>query len=517
MSPLRLSALAHAVLGSLLFAPLALNAAPPTDPDRYIVHFRTDLAQGKSLLKSKGAKIERELPRHAAVAAHIPASALKSLSGHPKISLIEADAVRVPLMHTPPPAEITPYGITMVQADQVGDGDGANRKVCVIDTGYDLGHEDLPGLDRVSGSDDIGGAGPWAHDGAGHGSHVAGTIAALGGNGKGVVGVLPGGQVRLHIVRVFGEDGNWAYSSSLVAALDRCVEAGANVVNMSLGGDRPTALENMAFRQAEKDGVMSVAASGNDGDAGWDRMLYPASYESVISVGALDENMNIAAFSQENTQVDLSAPGVRVLSTVPTGSGLEGYAQTGSATYDGIPMSGSPLATVNSTLEFCGLGKETDACAPAGKICLIKRGEITFAEKVQRCEARGGIGAIIYNHSPGALSGTLGGAVTGIPSLGVTTATGETLLTEAGPVTLSVALSGYDYAFFNGTSMATPHVAGVAALVWSHFPQCSNLAIRDALYASAKDLGKAGQDHTFGHGLVQAKAAVDYLTAHGCP
>jgi subtilisin family serine protease len=73
-----------------------------------------------------------------------------------------------------------------------------------------------------------------------------------------------------------------------------------------------------------------------------------------------------------------------------------------------------------------------------------------------------------------------------------------------------------DWAFFDGTSMATPHVAGVAALVWSYHSSCSNDQIRAALQASAKDLGAAGRDVAYGFGLVQAKAAVDYLNANSC-
>ena len=64
--------------------------------------------------------------------------------------------------------------------------------------------------------------------------------------------------------------------------------------------------------------------------------------------------------------------------------------------------------------------------------------------------------------------------------------------------------------------MASPHVAGVAALVWSQHTTCTNNDIRNALHASAKDLGAAGRDNAYGYGLVQAKAAVDYLTANGC-
>jgi PKD repeat protein len=70
---------------------------------------------------------------------------------------------------------------------------------------------------------------------------------------------------------------------------------------------------------------------------------------------------------------------------------------------------------------------------------------------------------------------------------------------------------GDAYASYNGTSMATPHAAGVAALVWSHFPDASAATIRGALQATAVDLGAAGRDNSYGYGLVQAKAAVDYL------
>ncbi len=73
-------------------------------------------------------------------------------------------------------------------------------------------------------------------DGSGHGTHVAGTIAAIGGNSTGVVGVNPGSRLSLHIVKVFGDSGTWAYSSDLATALNKCRENGSNVVSMSLGG-----------------------------------------------------------------------------------------------------------------------------------------------------------------------------------------------------------------------------------------------------------------------------------------
>jgi serine protease len=72
------------------------------------------------------------------------------------------------------------------------------------------------------------------------------------------------------------------------------------------------------------------------------------------------------------------------------------------------------------------------------------------------------------------------------------------------------------YAYYSGTSMATPHVAGVAALVWSHFPECSNTQIRYALAQTSKDGGASGCDDYFGYGVVQAKAAIDWLIANPC-
>ncbi|MEN3278612.1 MAG: hypothetical protein V7631_4402 [Massilia sp.] len=80
--------------------------------------------------------------------------------------------------------------------------------------------------------------------------------------------------------------------------------------------------------------------------------------------------------------------------------------------------------------------------------------------------------------------------------------------------TVAVRIGNYDY--FNGTSMAAPHAAGVAALVWSYFPQCSAAQIRSTLAKSAEDPGDAGRDDRYGYGLVKAKAACDRLAAMGC-
>ena len=132
-----------------------------------------------------------------------------------------------------------------MQADQLPDTNTANRKVCIIDSGYDKNHEDLSANTGVTGEYDAG-TGWWYTDENHHGTHVAGTIAAINNSGVGVVGVNANKLLKLHIVKVFGKDG-WAYSSSLASAANKCGAAGANVISMSLGGGRSSKTEQRAF------------------------------------------------------------------------------------------------------------------------------------------------------------------------------------------------------------------------------------------------------------------------------
>ncbi|MCO4763645.1 MAG: S8 family serine peptidase, partial [Myxococcales bacterium] len=131
------------------------------------------------------------------------------------------------------------------------------------------------------------------------------------------------------------------------------------------------------------------------------------------------------------------------------------------------------------------------------------------------CQNGGGVGAIIYNNEAGPLLGTMGDVTTTIPSVGVSDTAGAALMNKTG-TTATVALLASNYAYFDGTSMATPHVAGVAGLIWSYNPGWTNKQLRAALQATAVDLGAPGRDNAFGYGLVQAKAALDYLSAPQC-
>lgn len=490
---------------ALVMGAVAVNAQ--ADNNRYIVQFKDSGTRGgNGALAAAGADIKLNLSQVNAVAAEIPQQALRGLRNNPNIEYIEIDPKRFPAsLRT---AEHAPYGIAAVQADQVTYQGGTG--VCIIDSGYSLGQPDLQDNLNVTGS--TGSAGDWRVDGIGHGTHVAGTISAIGGNNKGVVGVLPNADVPLHIVRVFNDDGNFSYASGLIAAIGDCQNAGSKVTNMSLSGPLKSRTEERAFVDAESAGMLSIAAAGNGGSK---RHAYPASYDSVVSVAAVDEFLNHADFSQTTSQVELSGPGVHVLSTVPVDTGSEASASVGGASYVGDNMDGAPSGSASGTLVDCGLGLSTCTGA-SGSICLISRGDISFAEKVEACQDGGGAATIIYNNVAGPLLGTLGDApTTNIPAIGVSDVDGTALLAALGQsANVDVAVS--DYAFFDGTSMATPHVAGVAALVWSNHDTCTNLEIRDALSRSALDLGVSGRDDQTGNGLVQAQAAVDDISANGC-
>ena len=241
----------------------------------------------------------------------------KALSRNGRVKTVEADVRRYPM------AQNTPWGYTAVQAEQVSDSQAANTTVCIIDSGYEISNPDLPGTSNASGTNDSG-TGSWSSAGGSHGTHVAGTIAALN-NSIGIKGILPNSNVNLHIIKVFNADG-WAYSRSLVSAVERCQDAGADVVNMSLGGSSSNNTERNGLQAVADANVLLIAAAGNDGNS---TLSYPASYDSVVSVGAVDETGLHAEFSQYTSQVELAGPGEAILSTV-AGDGRQGYISFGS-------------------------------------------------------------------------------------------------------------------------------------------------------------------------------------------
>ncbi|KAL3802716.1 hypothetical protein ACHAW5_000968 [Stephanodiscus triporus] len=474
-------------------------------------------------LSAAGGKVHYAFDALNAFAVSVPTAALDGLSHNPNILLVEEDPVRsltsiIPSTSAALPSpqrraastgQTVPYGVDIVQARDVWDSNrdgsvdagaptGSNRKVCIIDTGFLVSHEDLQGVSVTGYNGNL----PWNEDGDGHGTHVAGTIVAVN-NNLGVVGVTPG-TVNVYIVRVFGNDGGWAYSSDLVDATNRCAVAGANIISMSLGGSFSSPTERTAFDALlNQKGILSIAAAGNSGDG---TNSYPASYSSVMSVAAVDSGKVVATFSTRNAGVDLCAPGVGVLSTTISNK-FVGVLTVANTTYAGSYIDGAAKVSASGELVYGGLCNSSGTWS--GKVVLCQqRGSITFFDKVQNVLAGGGVAAVIYNNVAGVFYGSLSGSA--IPAVGLGKVDGEYLVANnlGTPSVLSFVAN---YAFFDGTSMATPHVSAVAALVWSAKPTATNLDVRAALIATAEDLGMPGRDDLYGYGLVQAKRAMDYL------
>ena len=487
---------------STMLAAALVPAMAQAADGRFIVQFKPGADKARAAVESLGGKVKVEISGTNAVAAELPERALQALQNNPAVEFIEEDVKRFPM------AQSTPYGVTMVQADQVWatGTTGANRKVCIIDSGFYMGHEDL----QTSGV--TGYPAGWNTDSCHHGSHVAGTIAALN-NTTGVVGVLPNG-VNLHIIQVFsGANCAWSYSSSLADAANRCVSAGANVISMSLGGGTKSRTEETAFQNAYNSGVLSIAAAGNGGNS---QLSYPASYPIVVSVGAVDSAKNIATFSQYNSQVEVSAPGVGVLSTV-------GVKEDNSLTVGGVTYSGGYVEGAARTAGVTGALVDGGLCnsvgAWAGKVVLCQRGTVSFNDKVVNVKAGGGVAAAIYNNVAGGFAGTLGTGVTStISAIALSMEDGQAIIAAGGIGQSAKQVSqktepASGYAYYDGTSMATPHVSAVAALIWSYKTAWTPGQIREALQKTAEDRGAVGRDNYYGFGIVRAKAALDYLKA----
>lgn len=449
-------------------------------------------------------------------------SAMRGKAGFKKM---ETDHKRFPLAvwnddaGDPNVQQITPYAIYQSQGNQLSLQGG--QKVCVIDSGLDSNNPDFI-WSNITGDNDSG-TGNWFDPGGGHGTHVAGTVGAAD-NAIGVVGMAPG--VDMHIIKVFNADG-WGYSSDLAHAANLCDAAGANIITMSLGGGGANSTEENAFDDFTANGGLVLAAAGNDGNS---VRSFPAGYKSVMMIGANDADDNIASFSQfpsnsvtvgrgkkrrtetdDGYGVEVTAGGVATLSTYPAGTGVLSSVTADGTGYASLAMENSGNAS--GATYFMGTAEATDAGAN-GKICMIDRGNISFHDKVLNCENSGGLGAIIINNEPGVLAGTLGDPNnTTIPAVGAAQED-RTALLAASNATINIA-SG-DYAFSDGTSMATPAAAGAAALIWSNHPTCTGTDIREAMKATADDQGAAGRDDFFGYGIVKAKDASDYLTANPC-
>ena len=469
----------------------------------------------RAAVRAEGGRIHYQFDRIDAMAVSLSARSSDRLAKFPAVRSIEPDVKRYPAAATAPAADpsveqVLPYGVDRVQAPLVwAEGyEGEGVTVCIIDTGLYLEHEDIDAA-FVAGGHSQDPNSEWYQDAYGHGTHVAGTVSAAD-NGIGVIGVSPG-KASLYAVKIFGEDGLWTYASDLVAAAFTCSDHGADIVSMSLSGSSGPGAERKAFDTLYyEDGILSVAAASNDGNR---QRVFPASYDSVISVAATDIDNQVADFSNQNKWVELAAPGVGVLSTVPYVS--DTWVQVGGETYAGENLEYAPYGVVTGPLADGGLCLPGDVAGDwTGQVVLCERGDASFAEKVATVMAGGGSAAVIHNNVPGPFLGTLGEAGEWIVAVSLSQEDGQAALAYLGSeatVDSGPPVPGSSYEAWDGTSMATPHVSGVAALLWSANPQWTNAEIREAMGATALDLGAEGRDIAYGFGLVQAHDALQYL------
>jgi subtilisin family serine protease len=238
----------------------------------------------------------------------------------------------------------TCWGLKAIKADQAWDttqGD-SGITVAVIDTGVDMTHPDLAGNLDTANALNVLEAGRPVDDDFGHGTHVAGIIAAVGDNRQGALGVAF--KTRVMPIRVLGVDGSGTLAD-LVYAIDHAVAKGAHVINMSLGSPDRSELEGEAIKDALAKGVVVVAAAGNEATTG-NYAEYPASYPGVLSVGAVGPDLKRAPFSNFNSSVTVVAPGVDIFSTLPVRFGKDNPYGYLSGTSMAAPMVAGAAALV---------------------------------------------------------------------------------------------------------------------------------------------------------------------------
>ena len=214
-----------------------------------------------------------------------------------------------------------PKGVEIIQAPEIwNETKGSGITVAVLDTGCQTDHPDLK--ERIIGgynfTTDDGGNPLMFEDYNGHGTHVSGTIAASL-NNDGVAGVAP--EANLLILKVLGKNGSGKYDW-IIKAIQYAIEQKVDIISMSLGGPSDVKELHDVIIEAVNRNILVVCAAGNEGDGkeSTDELGYPGCYNEVISVGAVNLDQESSEFTNSNNQVDLVAPGEKVISTYLNGT-----------------------------------------------------------------------------------------------------------------------------------------------------------------------------------------------------
>ncbi|WP_426755818.1 S8 family serine peptidase [Myxococcus sp. Y35] len=518
--------------------------------ERVIIRYRDQAVRALGRVEQVGGQVTATFRSVPAVAARMSLQEQRALLAEdPTVESIEPDQewhalapTTAPAMHVlkamasgTAPREHT-AGLRKVQAHEVWDLDGdglpdpgrptgAGVRVCVIDSGLDLEHPELLGA-VVAGRDfledddtpsDFSSGHGW---GTGHGTHVAGIIAARPGHGgrgsphlepAGLMGVAPGAE--LVIARVLDIHGR-THMSFVLEAVEYCAEQGAKVISLSLGGGIASKTTLEVFEAAHAQGILVVAASGNGGVQVVD---YPASDPNVLAVGAVDPEDRRAAFSSGGHTLALMAPGVDVLSTFLRGQGAFSTVDVEGTQPISRSLLHTPIENRWGKLVDCGDGASLDSCEGAtcsGFVAYVRHGQVPTDVAMVNVMKQGARAVIFGNSSPEGGVDILAIPRRGqwVPAVTITQAGGTVLHRRLGSLA-RVSLEPADYSYMSGTSMATPFVSGVAALLFSARPSATPDEVKHALLSSAKDLGPAGYDEGYGHGLVQARRALEVLSS----
>lgn len=366
-----------------------------------------------------------------------------------------------------------------------------------------------------------------------HGTHVSGTIGAIGNNSNGITGVC--WTASIMPLRVLGAIGGGSVADEILA-IDYARLNGAKIINASLGSTEYSLAEYNAINQARTAGVLFVAAAGNDGvdnDTGGD---YPASYnlDNIIAVAATDQDDGLASFSNYGaTTVDVAAPGTNIYSTIParqtewsddfddndisnwtTGGTSAWGLSTDYALSGAYSLANSPVGNYQNNADSWIYSPAIDLTAEHGAML-----EFSFTGRSEACEEgsedcdklyvqSSADGTTWTNHyidygadigefiSGNFLSGwspaTIDlGAYDDEPQVYVrfrftsnATNTYEGFYIDDVSVTTAAGQSDYDathYDYYGGTSMATPHVAGLAGLIWSKNPGLTYMEVKERI------------------------------------
>lgn len=361
------------------------NLAPP-DLVPVLIGFRMrpSVVDKDIIIRNRG-QIKYEYTLINVIAASIPQQAIDAIRRNPNVEYVETDET----VHTTyyqnyqqinTLQQTIPWGIDRIDAITAQSyTKGSTVNVGVVDTGIDYTHPDLSlnykgGYNFINKTND-------PMDDNGHGTHVSGIIAALD-NTIGVIGVAP--ETNLFAIKVLNANGS-GYMSDVIAGIQWSVNNNMKIINMSLGSSVPSKSLKNACDAAYNRGLLIIASAGNSGNSAGtgNNVNYPARYDSVVAVAAIDINNTRAWFSSTGPAVELSAPGVNIYST----------------------------------------------------------------------------------------------------------------------------LRGGTYGYLSGTSMAAPHVTGVASLIISYNP-ITNVQTRIRMQTTVTDLGSMGKDNLYGYGLVNALKAV---------